>query len=105
MLVRIGCQFEYETQGRAPSLWQVRPRPDGDHRIVTESFNPPAPARLYLDTYGNVCDRLTLPTGRSALCYDATLEVSSDFDEADKGATQAAIEDLPNEAFMYLLPS
>jgi transglutaminase-like putative cysteine protease len=72
---------------------------------VTESFNPPAPARLYLDTYGNVCDRLTLPTGRSALCYDATLEVSSDFDEADKGATQAAIEDLPNEAFMYLLPS
>ncbi len=105
MLVRIGCRFEYEAPESSPSLWQVRPRPDGDHRIVTERWEPPAPARTYLDAYGNVCDRLTLPAGRSTLLYDATVEVPSDFDEADKGATQATIEELPHEAFVYLLSS
>ena len=105
MLVRVGCQFEYETWGRTPSLWQVRPRPDGDHRIVMESWEPPAPTRIYLDAYGNLCDRLTLPPGRSVLRYDATVDVTSNFDDADKGATEAAIEDLPDEAFVHLLAS
>jgi len=105
MLVRIGCQFEYEAAEKTPSLWQVRPRSDGDHRVITESWEPPAPTRVYRDAYGNSCDRLTLPPGRSVLRYDATVDVPSDFDDADKGATQAAIEDLPDDAFVYLLPS
>lgn len=105
MLVRVGCQFEYEAVEDTPSLWQVRPRPDGDHRIVSETWEPPAPARVYLDAFGNPCDRLTLPPGHSVLRYDATVEVPSTFDESDKGAGQTAIENLPDEAFVYLLAS
>jgi len=105
VLVRVGCRLEYEAAASCPSLWQVRSRPDGDHGIVTERWDPPAPARTYLDAFGNVCDRLTLPAGRSTLRYDATVEVPSHFDDADKGAGQAAIEDLPHEAFVYLLSS
>ena len=105
MLVRVGCRFDHVAAGDAPSLWQVRPRPDGPHRIVAETWLPPAPARVYLDGYGNLCDRLTLPDGPSTLRYDATVEVPPTFDEADKGAAQSAIEDLPDEAFLYLLPS
>ena len=103
--VRIGCEFEYEAAERTPSLWQVRPRPDGDHCIVTEAWEPPAPARIYLDAFGNACDRLTLPTGRSVLRYDAVVEVPATADSTDEAAAQAAIEDLPDEAFVYLLPS
>jgi transglutaminase-like putative cysteine protease len=105
VLVRVGCQFEYVALESTPSLWQVRPRPDGEHRVVTESWEPPAPARSYLDAYGNACDRLTLPPGRSVLRYDATVEVASSQDDIDTGAGEAAIEDLPDEAFVYLLPS
>lgn len=105
VLVKIGCQFEYEATEPTPSLWQIRPRRDGDHRIVHETWEPPAEARMYLDAYGNTCDRITLPAGRSALRYDATVEVPSSFDASDQGAVQAAIEDLPDEAFVYLLPS
>lgn len=105
MLVRIGCRFEYSVEEGTPSLWQVRPRPDGDHRVVVERWEPPAPARTYLDAYGNVCDRLTLPPGSPSLVYDATVEVPSVYDDADKEATQAPIEDLPDEAFVFLLPS
>lgn len=67
MLVQVGCRFEYVAPERTPSLWQVRPRPDGEHRIVSVIWEPPAPARSYLDVYGNECDRLTLPAGRSVL--------------------------------------
>ena len=105
MLVRIGCRFEYEVSDGAPSLWQIRPRPDGDHRILTERWEPPAPASSYLDAYGNVCDRITLPPGPSTLCYDATVDVPATLDETDKGANQEPIEHLPDEAFLYLLPS
>ena len=105
VLVRVGCQFEYDAPEHTPSLWQVRPRPDGGHRIVSESWEPPAAARGYLDVYGNACDRLTLPPGRSVLRYDATVEVASSHDDIDTGADEAAIEDLPDEAFVYLLPS
>jgi transglutaminase-like putative cysteine protease len=105
MQVRIGCRFEYDTVEKTPSLWQVRACPDGDHGIVSETWKAPASSRRYLDAYGNVCDRLVLPPGHSVLRYDATVNVSSNFDDADKGATETAIEDLPDEAFVYLLPS
>ena len=105
MLVRVGCEFEYDTPDETPSLWQVRPRSNVGQRIVTESWEPPAPFRTYFDSCGNACDRLTLPPGRSVLRYDATVDVPPNFDDADKGATEAAIEDLPDEAFVYLLPS
>lgn len=105
MLVRVGCRFDYVTEGETPSLWQVRPRPDGDHRMVVETWEPPAPSRSYLDTYGNVCDRLTLPPGMSTLRYDARVDVPEAPDDVDEGASETAIEDLPDEAFVYLLPS
>src|ERR1700730_8424568 len=89
MLVQIGCEFEYQTAERTPSLWQVRPRSNADQRIVAEIWEPPAPARIYFDAYGNACDRLTLPSGRSVLRYEATVDVPTTFDDADKGATEA----------------
>jgi transglutaminase-like putative cysteine protease len=105
MLVRIGCQFDYDAPAATPSLWQVRPRPDGSHRVVTQAWEPPAPSQIYVDAYGNSCDRLTLPQGPSAVRFDATVDVPASPDEADPAAQVSAIEDLPDEAFLYLLPS
>jgi transglutaminase-like putative cysteine protease len=105
MLIRVGCEFAYETTGTAHSLWQVRPRPDGGQRMVSTTWEPPAPARIYRDGYGNVCDRLTLPPGRSVLRYDATVEVTSSPDDVDESAAESPLDDLPDEAFVYLLPS
>jgi transglutaminase-like putative cysteine protease len=103
--LRIGCEFEYECLGDVPALWQVRPRLDGLHRIVSEAWEPPGPASAYLDSYGNECDRLVLPEGRSTLRYDAVVEVSGHVDDVDVTAGQEPIEALPHEAFLYLLPS
>jgi transglutaminase-like putative cysteine protease len=105
MLVRVGCQFEYQTVDVTPSLWQVRPHPNGEHRIVSENWEPPASTHTYIDAYGNQCDRVSLPPGRSVMRYDATAEVSPKPDESDGEAGATALEDLPDEAFVYLLPS
>jgi len=40
MLVRVGCQFEYEVTEATASLWQVRPHANSAHRIVTASWEP-----------------------------------------------------------------
>jgi transglutaminase-like putative cysteine protease len=104
VLVRVGCEFIYEAEAN-PSLWQVRPRPDGAHRMVRETWEPPAAVQTYLDAYGNECDRLTLPVGQSTLRYDATVEVPNEDDAVDPSAQESPIADLPDEAFVYLLPS
>lgn len=103
--IRVGCEFEHEAAAPNPSLWQVRARPDGTHRILEEEWSAPSPARRYIDAYGNLCDRLMLPAGRSHLRYDALTQVPPDPDPVDPTATVSAIEDLPDETFLYLLAS
>ena len=107
MHVRVGCEFRYRAPAPTPTIWQVRPRPEGPHWLLSHSWStsPALPVSTYLDVYGNVCDRLSLVEGENLLRYDATVEVPSDVDDADKGAPQLLIEDLPNEALVYLLPS
>jgi transglutaminase-like putative cysteine protease len=105
MLVQVGCEFAYEAETACPSLWQIRPRAEGSHRAVHETWEPPSSVQTYLDAYGNQCDRLTIPAGSSTLRYDATLDVPDDDDAVDLTAQEVAIVDLPDEAFLYLLPS
>jgi len=105
MWLRVGCELGFEAAALTPSLWQVRARPDGAHRILEEEWSAPSRASWYLDAYGNVCDRLMLPEGSSKLRYDALAEVAAEPDPSDPSAPLPRIEDLPDEAFLYLLPS
>jgi transglutaminase-like putative cysteine protease len=105
MRLRVGCEFKHRAAASTPSLWQIRARSDGPHRVVREEWNPPKPSRQYLDAYGNICDRLMIPEGNSTLTYDAVVEVTSEPDAIDPSAKVADIKDLPDEAFLYLLPS
>jgi len=75
--------------------------------MISESWggSPPLHWRSYLDAYGNLCDRLTLPTGATTLRYDALVEVPAIFDEVDKEAGQVPVEVLPDDALVFLLPS
>jgi transglutaminase-like putative cysteine protease len=107
MRIRVGCEFDYHSLGPTPTIWQVRPRADRAQQLASESWGttPALPWTSYHDTYGNICDRLTLPPGRTLLRYDAQVEVPGVFDEADKEARQVPVESLPDEAMVYLLAS
>jgi transglutaminase-like putative cysteine protease len=107
MRVRVGCEFHYDAPGPTAAIWQVRPRPDGGHRILSESWgtSPPVATWWYMDSYGNLCDRMTMPEGATVVRYDATVEVADPFDESDKDARPVLVEHLPDEAMVFLLPS
>ena len=107
MQVHVGCEFVYESVGPAPTVWQVRPRPDGQHRLAIQSWDttPSLAITTYTDIYGNLCDRMTLPQGISRIHYDAVVEVPPSYDEADRTATWLPVDQLPPETLLYLLPS
>lgn len=107
MRIRVGCEFQYRSSAPAPTIWQVRPRDDGLHQVLSASWesSPSLPLVSYRDGYGNPCDRLTLPEGLATVRYDAMVEAPSDFDAADKGAAHVPVDALPEEALVFLLPS
>jgi transglutaminase-like putative cysteine protease len=107
MRIRIGCRFDYETTGPTPAVWQIRPRLDGPHVVVASRWytSPFVASRSYRDSFGNVCDRLTLPEGRSIVTYDALVEVPATYDDADKAANETPVDQLPDDSLVYLLPS
>ena len=77
MQVHVGCEFRYESAVPTPTVWQVRPRPDGAPRVLTQSWEttPNVEISTYRDSFGNLCDRMTLPEGPSRVRYDANVEV------------------------------
>lgn len=107
MRVRVGCEFGYKAVGPTPTIWQVRPRPEGPHKQVSHSWEttPAVPMTSYVDVYGNLCDRLTLPEGPTSIRFDAVMEVPDGVDDVDFGAPQLPIEELPDDTLVFLLPS
>src|SRR5262249_34484593 len=107
MLLRVGCEFAYESPAATPAVVLVRPHPVPDHRIVREEWRvtPSVPSHGYLDLFQNRCERLVLPTGSSTLCYDAVVEVSGEPDPIAPDAPQLPVERLPDETLVYTLAS
>lgn len=107
MLVRVGCEFAHKAVGPTPTIWQVRPRPDGPVGLVSSTWEstPPLATTSYLDAFGNLCDRLVLPEGQSVVRFDAVAEVPDEPDEVDEAAPQVPVEALPDDALVYLLPT
>jgi transglutaminase-like putative cysteine protease len=107
MEVRVGCDFQYETQWPTPTVMQVQPHEDGAHRVMHQSWesDPPVAMREFRDLYGNTCRRFTLPGGEVHLRFDALVEVAGEPDELDPAATQLPVEDLPDETLHFTLPS
>lgn len=107
MRVRVGCRFDFDTGAPVPAILQIRPRLDGPHVMVSCAWAAPeaGPSRSYLDGFGNVCDRLVLGAGCQTVDYQAFVEVPAACDDVDKAAAAAPVDELPDEALVYLLSS
>lgn len=107
MLLRVGCSFVQVATAPTHAVLQVEPRPDGDFSLVESGWeNEPADAgTTYIDGYGNLCRRLTIPEGRSSLNYDAVVEVDGSLDPVSPNAREVAAAELPADALVFTLPS
>ena len=107
MRVRVGCEFGWDTDAPVPTVMIVRPRPDGEPKIVYESrwVSPEQRVREYVDAFGNVCWRLLLPGGPLTVRYDAVVEMAREADPVVAGARIQAVEELPDDVLVFTLPS
>ena len=107
MLLRVGCEFDYESDAASPAVLLVEPHPDASVRLVREEWRtePAMTMSGYDDLFGNRCRRVVLPTGATRLRYDAVVELSRAPDDVDPTAAQAPVEQLPASVLVYTLPS
>ncbi|WBH15133.1 transglutaminase-like domain-containing protein [Sphingomonas radiodurans] len=108
MLIRAGYNISFDADASTPmmAMLSVHPSRHKDlrtpHRITTV---PEVPVYDYLDTFGNVCTRVTVPEGGLTLSCDFVVEDSGLPDARSPDAIQHQIEDLPHDVLMFLLGS
>jgi transglutaminase-like putative cysteine protease len=74
-------------------------RPDAMH---TE---PSVPLSMYRDNFGNWCTRVLAPAGQFRVTADGVIQDSGMAEPAFPYALEQAVDSLPDETLMYLLPS
>jgi transglutaminase-like putative cysteine protease len=107
VLLQVGCEFIHVASAPVHAVLQVEPRRDVEISVVREEWDndPPDAGTTYVDGYGNVCRRLTIPSGHSRLRYDAVVDVDGSPDPASPGAQEINAADLPADALIFTLPS
>jgi transglutaminase-like putative cysteine protease len=108
MQIRAGYEIEYECPQPTPMLLVLSIHPSRFADLSTPhviQFDPPIPSRNYEDGFGNICTRIVAPAGR--------LRIFTEFQIGDTGlpdvvapeAGQVPVEQLPEEAIVFLLGS
>ena len=89
------------------AVLQVEPRLDAQLGLIDEHWeNEPAlPMSRYVDGFGNLCRRVTLPAGESVLRYFAVVELSGNPDPVAIFAGEVPAFDLPDDTLTFTLPS
>ena len=105
--IRVGCCFSGSATERSPTVFQLQPCTGDAHEILEESWRtePDVACREYCDSYGNRCQRLTVPPGEFMLRYDALVRTPATLDPADPAAVELAPADLPDDVLIYTSPS
>ena len=108
MEIRIGYDIRYLCPAPTPMILSLNVhysrasdlvRPD---HLITE---PPIPVASYRDLFGNWCTRLLAPQGELRLSADAIVRDSGKPDPVELGAEQQPVQDLPEDALIFLLGS
>jgi transglutaminase-like putative cysteine protease len=106
MWLRTSCVLRFEITVPTPFVLMLRPRSGAQQWIAREEYmlTPSVPVFEFTDGYGNLCQRLTASTGMFEVATSAEVMTSDEVDEAG-GAAFVEIQDLPDAALSYLLPS
>jgi transglutaminase-like putative cysteine protease len=72
-----------------------------DHVLI----DPATATASYRDAYGNWCNRIVAPAGKVRITADAVIRDSGLPDPVSPGARQTPVEELPDEALVFLLAS
>ena len=108
MNLRVGYELKYEFPQPTPVILmlsvhftRVSDLAIPDHMVV----KPSVPISGYRDGFGNWCNRILAPMGGMVISADFTVRDTGKPDSVATDAGQVRIEDLPEEALVFLLAS
>ena len=106
MRLRARNEIHVHCEQDCPAAAMLRARSGARQWVVAERYDiaPWVPATEYVDSFGNLCQRFTLPRGDSTICAEAEVEVADQID-VDRRALQVPPAQLPDETLVYLLQS
>lgn len=89
-----------------PVVAMLRPRSGAAQWVLAERYamTPWMSPREYVDSFGNVCQRFTIPAGRSTIEVQADVMVDGVL-AVDEDAPLTPIDALPDDVLVYLLQS
>jgi transglutaminase-like putative cysteine protease len=89
-----------------PVVAMLRPRSGNAQWVIAERYelSPWVPATEYEDTFGNLCQRFTVPRGRQLIAVQSEVEVDEQL-TVDNHAGYTPVHLVPDDALVYLLQS
>jgi len=108
MLIRAGYEIHQDADLPTPMMAQLSIHPSRQKDLVTPHrlvATPDVPMYDYIDAFGNICTRVTIPPGGLTLSCDFTIQDSGLPDPVTPGAIQHPVEDLPDDMLVFLLGS
>ena len=89
-----------------PVVLMLRPRSGEGQWVIAERYQiePSVPVAEFTDVNGNLCQRIVVPEGPMAVSVEATVDTADEID-VDMTAPRVPIEQVPDWALQFLLPS
>lgn len=106
MRLDVGCTLGFNGRWPTPVVLILSPQTGEGQTVVTQQFvvDPSADVREFVDKYGNLCQRLVMPSGRSSIAMRATVDTADHID-VDVTAPRTPIDEVPDFALEFCLPS
>jgi transglutaminase-like putative cysteine protease len=103
-----GYDIAFECIEEVPMVVMLSVHPSRQPDLLTDHiirFSPEVNARAYLDKFGNICTRLVVPPGLIEIRNEFMIRDSGLADEVAPDAVQISLDELPDDALVYLLGS
>lgn len=108
MKIKVGYELVYECPQPTPMMLVVNVHYSRASDLLVPdnvTTDPSIPIAVYRDSFGNWCSRIVAPQGQTKITSTAVVKDSGEPDAVIPGAQQHLIEDLPEEALVFLLAS
>ncbi|MBE9156046.1 transglutaminase family protein [Nodosilinea sp. LEGE 06152] len=106
MRLSAGCELLYEATEPAPLILMLQPRSGAAQQVISADWQlePQVSMTDYIDSYGNLCQRLVAPEGQLRIKSTVTVDTADAID-VQPGAAFVPVQDLPDYVLQFLLPS
>lgn len=106
MKLNVGSDLIVRAEHDCPIVAMLRPASGLAQWLSSEtySFDPWVPTTEYVDSFGNLCQRMVVPRGDMRLRVEATVETEPNI-AVNPDAMFTPIQALPDNTLQYLLPS